>query len=156
MDEAILRKLGIKVGHYTDTKSLIGTTAFISEKGANVGIDVRGSWPGTLNIPAHDPRSMEQLVHGVVLTGWGSMYGLESAFGVMQYLEERAIGNPATVGIIPSITGAVIYDLAVGNANVRPGKQEGYSCAKMASYDNLAQGNVGVGTGATTGNWFKR
>src|SRR5476649_412592 len=148
MNEEILKKLGIKIGHYTDKESLTGTTAFIAEKGANIGIDIRGSNSATLNIPSYDPKAAGQIAHGVVLTG-GSTYGLESAFGVMEYLEEQGIGNQTRAGIIPGITGAIIFDIAVGNGKVRPTKQNGYTAAQNASYKHLKQGNVGVGTGAT-------
>lgn len=51
-----------------------------------------------------------------------------------------------------SVTGAVIYDRKVGK-DERPHLKDGYEMAKNASYDNLWQGNIGVGTGATTGKW---
>src|SRR5205823_14642490 len=78
-----------------------------------------------------------------------------SVFGVMQYLEEHKIGNTTRAAIVPSVTGAVIYDLGVGNASSRPRKKEGYTATSNASFENLAQGNIGVGTGATCGKWFK-
>jgi len=153
MEESILKSLGIKIGHYTDHTNLTGTTVFIAEKGANIGIDIRGSNTGTLNIPAFDPKAAGKLIQGVVLTG-GSTFGLESAFGVMQYLEENQIGNITRGGIVPGIIGAVIYDIAVGN-KVYPNKSNGYIASQNASFNNLDQGNIGVGTGATVGKWFK-
>lgn len=153
MDSSTLKKLGIKIGHYTDKKNLTGTTAFIAEQGADIGIDIRGSNTGTLNTPAFEPKAAGKIVHGVVLTG-GSTFGLESAFGVMQYLEKKNFGNMTRAGIIPGMTGAVIYDIAVGTKTI-PSKQNGYDAASNASFDNLTQGNIGVGTGATTGKWFK-
>ena len=152
MDGKILQRLGIKIGHYTDKKNLTGTTVFIAEKGAHVGIDVRGSNTGTFNTPMYGIKGTAETVNGVVLTG-GSTFGLESVLGAMQYLEEHRIGYMTRAALIPGMTGAVIYDLAVGN-NIRPGKKEGYLVAENASYNNLGQGNIGVGTGATTGKWF--
>jgi len=153
MEDSILKSLGIKIGHYTDLINLTGTTVFIAEKGANIGIDIRGSNTGTLNIPAFDPKAAGKLVHGIVLSG-GSTFGLESAFGVMQYLEKNKIGNITRGGIVPGITGAVIYDIAVGN-KVYPNKSNGYTASENASFNNLNQGNIGVGIGATVGKWFK-
>ena len=72
----------------------------------------------------------------------------------MQYLEEKGIGYKTRAAIMPGVTGAVIYDLGVGDSQVRPGKPEGYAAVQNASFYNLAQGNVGVGIGATTGKWF--
>jgi L-aminopeptidase/D-esterase-like protein len=146
MNSEILKRLGLRIGHYTDERSLTGTTVFIAEQGADVGIDIRGSYTGSLNTPAFDPKAFPSLAHGIVLAG-GSDYGLESAFGVMQYLEEKKVEE------IPGIVGGVIYDLEVGNAKIRPKKEDGYSAAYSASFNDLRQGNVGVGTGAITGKW---
>src|SRR5207249_2066954 len=154
MNSLTLEMLGIKIGHYTDEESLKGTTLLLAEQGANIGIDIRGSNTVSFNIPAYDSKASSKTLHAIVLTG-GSSYGLESVFGVMQYLEEHKVGHRTRAAIVPGITGAVIYDLGVGNAATRPGKKEGYIAASNASFDNLAQGNVGVGTGATCGKWFK-
>lgn len=153
MDKNAPQRLGIKVGHFTNLEDLTGLTVFIAEKGADIGIDIRGSNTATLNTPAFEPKSARNICNAVILTG-GSTFGLESAFGVMQYLEERNVGDKTRAGIIPGITGAVIYDIAVGK-NTRPNKQNGYEAAKNADYTNLSQGNIGVGTGATVGKWFK-
>lgn len=137
MEKEILKKLGIKIGHYTNREDLTGATCFIAEKGAEIGIDVRGSDVGTLNVMAYMPKGADKLVKAVVLTG-GSTFGLETVIGVMDYLKT------------PSVTGGVIFDRDVGNDS-RPHIIDGYNMAKNASYTNLEQGNVGVGTGATTG-----
>src|SRR5680860_838747 len=49
-----------------------------------------------------------------------------------------------------AMAAAVIYDLGVVSASVRPGEADGYSAAAMAS-DEVREGSVGVGTGATVG-----
>jgi len=152
MQKDLLKKLGIKIGHYTDSQNITGLTCFISEKGAHIGIDIRGSNTGSLNTPAFEPKAAGKLVYGVVLTG-GSTYGLESAFGIMNYLEENGIGNKTRAGLVPEITGAVIYDIAVGSSKVRPTVKNGYDTANKSSYDDFSQGSIGVGTGATTGKW---
>jgi L-aminopeptidase/D-esterase-like protein len=72
----------------------------------------------------------------------------------MQYLEEKGIGFKTRAAIMPRVTGAVIYDLGVGDSKVRPGKPAGYTAAQNASFAHVEQGNVGVGIGATTGKWF--
>lgn len=131
MEQAILKKVGLKVGHYTDEESLTGMTCFIAESGMHIGVDIRGSNTGTLDIPAYDPKSAIQLAHAVVLTG-GSTFGLESAFGVMQYLEEKSIGSQSRAGVMPGVLGAVIFDLAVGNNKKRPNKENGYHAAQAA------------------------
>lgn len=142
-DVTDLEKLGIKIGHYTNNEAFTGATVIIPDNGADIGIDVRGSDTGTINIPAYEPKGADKLVKAVVLTG-GSTAGLESAIGVMDYLDT------------PCVVGAVIYDRKVGK-DERPHIKDGYEMAKNASYNNMAQGNIGVGTGATTGKWnFER
>jgi len=136
----ILEKLGIKIGHYTNEDVLTGATVFIPDNGADIGIDIRGSDTGTINIPAFEIKGADKLVKAVVLTG-GSTMGLECTIGVMDYLKT------------PSVVGAVIYDRKIGK-DVRPHLNDGFEMAKSANYDNLLQGNIGVGTGATTGKWI--
>lgn len=137
MKNNMLKKLGLKIGHYTNTKSLTGATVFIPDGGATIGIDVRGSNTGTINISAYEPKSASKTVEAVVFSG-GSTFGLECAIGVMDYLKS------------PQVVGSVIYDGHVG-IDDRPRLKDGYNMAETASYDNLNQGNIGVGTGATTG-----
>lgn len=134
-----LEKLGIKIGHYTDSDGLTGATVIIPDNGADIGIDVRGSDTGTINIPAYEIKGADKTVEAIVLTG-GSTAGLECSIGVMDYLKT------------PSVVGAVIYDRKIGK-DVRPHLKDGYEMAKNASYANLEQGNIGVGIGATTGKW---
>lgn len=153
INSELLRRVGIKIGHYTNRQDLTGVTVFIAESGAEIGIDIRGSGTGTLNTPAYDPKSAGKIVHAVVLTG-GSIFGLESAFGVLEYLEANGIGNRRSGRLVPGITGAVINDLAEGN-DKRPTKENGAEAARNSSYENIIQGNIGVGAGATTGKWFK-
>lgn len=153
VNSEILRRVGVKIGHYTNAEDLTGVTVFIAESGAEIGIDIRGSGTGTLNTPAYDPKSAGKIAHAVVLTG-GSIFGLESAFGVLEYLEANGIGNRRSGRLIPGITGAVIHDLAIGNDR-RPTKENGAEAAQNSSFENTIQGNIGVGTGATIGKWFK-
>jgi L-aminopeptidase/D-esterase-like protein len=155
MDKKILEKFGVKIGHFTDLENLTGTTVFIAEKGAEIGIEIRGSWPGFISAPYFGPKSSSTTTNSIILSG-GSTHGmLESVSGVFQYLEEKGIGIPSRSGSIPYITASVIYDLAVLMGKKKAIKKDGYEAAKNASYSNIDQGNIGVGTGATTGKWFK-
>ncbi len=71
-----LEKLGIKIGHYTNKDSITGATVIIPDNGADIGIDVRGSDTGTINIPAYEVKGADKVVEAIVLTG-GSTFGLE-------------------------------------------------------------------------------
>ncbi len=146
----ILDVKGIKVGQAQDLEGLTGCTVVICEKGATCGVDVRGGGPGTRETDLLDPINMIQKVHAVVLSG-GSAFGLESTCGVSKYLEEQNIGFDVGVAKVPIVTGAVLFDLAVGNPKCRPNIEMGYEACKNANDKELKQGNYGAGCGATIG-----
>ena len=146
----ILDVKGLKVGQVEDEKALTGCTVVICENGATCGVDVRGSAPGTRETDLLDPINSVQKVHAVVLSG-GSAFGLESTCGVSKYLEEKNIGFDVGVCKVPIVTGAVLFDLAVGDYKVRPDKEMGYKACLNASETELKQGNYGAGCGATVG-----
>ena len=146
----ILDVKGLKVGQIEDVDALTGCTVVICEEGATCGVDVRGSAPGTRETDLLDPINSVQKVHAVVLSG-GSAFGLESTCGVSKYLEEKNIGFDVGVCKVPIVTGAVLFDLGVGNYKVRPDKEMGYKACLNASETELKQGNYGAGCGATVG-----
>lgn len=146
----ILDVEGLKVGQIEDVDALTGCTVVICEEGATCGVDVRGSAPGTRETDLLDPINSVQKVHAVVLSG-GSAFGLESTCGVSKYLEEKNIGFDVGVCKVPIVTGAVLFDLGVGDYKVRPDKEMGYKACLKASETELKQGNYGAGCGATVG-----
>jgi len=140
---------GISVGHYTDLDGGTGCTVVLAPAGATASVDVRGGGPGTRETDILSPLSSIESVHAVLLTG-GSAFGLAAATGVARYLEEQGHGYDTLHARVPLVPAAVIYDLGVVSASVRPGEADGYSAAAMAS-DEVREGSVGVGTGATVG-----
>jgi len=54
-----------------------------------------------------------------VLSG-GSAFGLDTATGVMRYLEEKGVGFPVSVGKVPIVPAAILYDLGIGDWTIRP------------------------------------
>ncbi len=141
---------GIEVGHATDLSARTGCTVILCPAGAIAGIDVRGAAPGTRETESIRPGRLVQKAHAVLLTG-GSAFGLDAAGGVVQYLEEKDVGFPAGVVRVPIVPAAVIFDLSVGDAKVRPDRQMGYQACLNATNEPVAMGNVGAGTGATVG-----
>lgn len=141
---------GIKIGHAQDLDAATGCTVIIGEEGVTAGVDVRGGAPGTRETDLLDPVNLAEQIHAVVLTG-GSSFGLDSASGVMQYLEEKGVGFDAFVTRIPLVCGAVLFDLAIGDQKVRPDKEMGYQACLNANDTECAEGCVGAGTGATVG-----
>jgi L-aminopeptidase/D-esterase-like protein len=150
MYDAITDVPGIKVGHYTDLDAATGCTVVLCEDGATGGVDVRGAAPGTRETDLLRPLHLVQVVHAVLLGG-GSAFGLDAAAGVMRYLEERGCGFDTGAARVPIVPGAVLFDLAIGNAGVRPDAEAGYAACLKATTGPVEQGNVGAGTGATVG-----
>jgi L-aminopeptidase/D-esterase-like protein len=151
---APLDRLGIELGHHTDSEAQTGLTAFVMRQGASIGINVAGGSAGTFNTPIFEPTSSAELAHSVVLTG-GSIYGLASVHGVLSWLEEQRIGRIFGGVLVPDVAGAVIFDLLRGRSDVRPTITDGYNAAANASGACVEHGAVGVATGATTGKWYR-
>ena len=142
---------GIKVGHHTLTERPTGCTVILTEAGAVAGVDVRGSAPGTRETELLDPTDTIEEVHAVVLSG-GSAFGLDSASGVVRYLEEKEIGYDLGYARVPIVPAAILLDLRVGDKpHVRPGAECGYKAALAATRGSVLEGNVGAGAGATVG-----
>ncbi|MGC8836845.1 MAG: P1 family peptidase [Anaerolineae bacterium] len=153
MYNAITDVPGLKVGHYTDLDAATGCTVVLCEAGAVAGVDTRGSAPGTRETDLMRPVRLVQKVHAVVLSG-GSAFGLDAACGVMRYLEERGVGFDTGVARVPIVAEAVLFDLAIGSATVRPDAAAGYAACLAASSVPVEEGCVGAGTGATVGKLF--
>ena len=150
---AITEVRGIEVGHAQDDEALTGCTVILCRRGAVAGVDVRGGAPGTRETDLLDPVNLVEKVHAVVLAG-GSAFGLDAASGVMRYLEEHKIGFNTGAAKVPIVPAAILYDLNVGRAEVRPDSAMGYRAAAAASSAPPAQGNAGVGMGASVGKMF--
>lgn len=138
------------VGHAQDLTAGTGCTVILCKTGAVTGVDVRGGAPGTRETDLLDPVNLVQQAHAVLLTG-GSAFGLDAAAGVMAFLEERQIGFDVQVTHVPIVCGAALFDLNVGDHQVRPDKYMGYQACVNARQDETSLGNVGAGTGASVG-----
>ncbi len=60
------------------------------------------------------------LVMPRILLAGGSAFGLDAASGVVRYLEEKGVGFNAGVARIPIVPAAILFDLGIGRADVRP------------------------------------
>jgi L-aminopeptidase/D-esterase-like protein len=141
---------GILVGHASDFDAITGCTAILCERGAVAGADVRGSATGTEEFGLLEPRHITERIHAVVLSG-GSAFGLETCSGVRRFLEHKGVGYQTGYARVPLVAGAILYDLGIGKANVRPTREMGESAAAAASDKGVPEGAVGAGTGATVG-----
>ncbi len=150
---AITNVKGIEVGHHTDARRPTGCTVIIARDGAVAGVDVRGAAPGTRETDLLQPSNLVQQVHAIVLSG-GSAFGLDTAGGVMKWLEEHDIGLPVHYGRVPIVPAAVLFDLGVGDHRIRPDADAGYAACEAASNSPPILGNVGAGAGALVGKAF--
>jgi L-aminopeptidase/D-esterase-like protein len=141
---------GIRLGHAQNEQARTGLTVILPERPAIAGVDVRGSAPGSREIEALKPVRLVQEIHGLLFTG-GSAFGLDASGGVQKYLEERGIGFDVSVARVPIVPAAVIFDLAVGDAKIRPTAEMAYQACEEASTTEARCGLVGVGAGATVG-----
>lgn len=144
---------GLSVGHHTDARRPTGCTVLLCPQGAVCGVDVRGGAPGTRETDLLKSENTVQQVHGLLLTG-GSAFGLDAASGVMRWLDEQGHGLPVGPARVPIVPAAVLFDLWLGDARIRPDAQAGYAACQAASAQPPLQGSVGAGAGATVGKIF--
>jgi len=146
----ILDIKGVKIGQAQDYEAATGCTVFICEQGAPAGLDVRGGGPASRESTLLDPLMNAEVIHAVLLSG-GSAFGLDAAGGVMKYLEEKGIGVDTGAAKVPLVCQSCIYDLAIGDAHIRPDREMAYEACKNAENGNYQDGSHGAGTGATVG-----
>ena len=141
----------LRIGQAENAEAGTGCTVLINENGMCAGLDVRGGGPASRESQLLNPLMAAQEIHAVVLAG-GSAYGLGTANGVMTYLEEQGFGYDTEYALVPLVAQADIYDLSVGDSQVRPDADMGYEAARRAFEEpNYQDGNYGVGCGATVG-----
>jgi L-aminopeptidase/D-esterase-like protein len=103
------------------------------------------------------PASPVEKIHAMLLSG-GGVLSLGAVAGAMRWHEERKIGyewgSPSVR--IPLVVGAIIDDLAVGDARIRPDPESAYKACQAASTAPVAEGNVGAGAGGTVGRMLQR
>ncbi len=156
---------GLSVGHAQVSGRPSGCTVVLCPQGVVCGVDVRGGAPGTRETDLLRPENMVEEVHAVLLTG-GSAFGLDAAGGVMRWLDDHGHGLPigpaaptAAAGInrapilVPIVPAAVLFDLWLGDARIRPDAHTGRAACDAAS-GAVAQGSVGAGAGATVGKLY--
>ena len=141
----------LKIGQAENAEAATGCTVFVCENGMRAGLDVRGGGPASRESELLKPLAAAQEIHAIVLAG-GSAFGLGTANGVMQCLEERGIGFDVGVTKVPLVAQSDLFDLTVGAPFVRPDAAMGYEAARLAlDAPNYKDGNSGAGCGATVG-----
>lgn len=144
---------GVFAAHATNAGAGTGCTVIVCPAGATGGVDVRGGAPATRETDLLRPEETVEVLHAVVLSG-GSAFGLAVACGVAEELERRGCGLDVGVARVPIVSGACLFDLACGDAHVRPTAEDGRAACERAldgDGSSLPRGNVGAGTGCTVG-----
>jgi L-aminopeptidase/D-esterase-like protein len=147
---------GLRVGHFTDPRRPTGCTAILFDEPAAAGVDYDGSAPGEHLVVMLQPPSPVEKIHAILLSG-GGVFGLAAVAGAVRYHEERKLGYDwGSPMRIPLVVGAIIDDLAVGDARLRPDPESAYKACVAASTAAVPEGNVGAGAGGTVGRMLMR
>src|SRR5689334_22569129 len=139
---------GFACGHWTDAVGLTGCTVLLAPPGAVGAGEVRGGGPGTRESDLLSPMTSTAGPQAVVFAG-GSAFGLAACDGVATALAAAGRGHPTPAGRVPLVTGAVVYDLALGRATW-PGASSGRMAVRAAA-PVVERGTVGAGTGCSVG-----
>ena len=154
MKEIKLTEIGnFNIGNAQDYENGTGVTVIISKEGMGAGVDIRGGGPASRETPLLNPLMQADKIHALVLSG-GSAFGLDAGGGVMKYLEERNIGFDTGVTKVPLVCQSCIFDLGYKNHSVRPDNKMGYDACINSEKNELKEGSVGGGTGATVGKLY--
>ena len=146
---------GFLVGHWTCAPAETGCTVVICPRGTRGGVEVRGGGTGTRDLEPLSPLANAEGPTAVLLTG-GSAYGLAAADGVMRWLEQRGLGRPTPIGVVPLVPTAVVFDPSAGEHGARPGPDQGYAACEAARPGIPERGRVGAGAGAAVGKMLGR
>lgn len=131
---------GVFVGSAEYAEGPTGATVISVPKGARTAVDARGGAVGQIGSYPFN--------HAVCLAG-GSVYGLAAATGVSHALLERGEGR-GSFADLKTVSGAIIYDLAVRDNAIYP--DEALGRAALANADSTVRiGQVGAGATATAG-----
>lgn len=145
---------GVRVGHWTDPVGVTGCTVVLLPDGTVGSCEWRGGAPGDREWVLLQPENRVDRIHAVVLSG-GSAFGLATADGVMQWLDERGIGWDVGGFVkVPIVPAAILFDLGIGDPTARPGAKEGRMACDDAIEGEFETGSVGAGAGCTAGKLF--
>ena len=141
---------GFRIGNAQDYKAMTGVTTIIFENENRAGIHICGGGPASRESHLLHPLTNPHTINAIVLSG-GSAFGLAASAGVVKYLEENNIGYKLSNYLIPLVVQSCIFDLNIGDKNIRPDFNMGYDSCLDSINNNIKSGIIGAGTGATVG-----
>lgn len=143
---------GVGVGHWQDDAALTGVTVMTFPEPNVAAVEVRGAAPGSRETALLAPGMKVEQIQALVFAG-GSAFGLAAADGVVAELAAEGRGHPTVGGPIPIVPAAILYDLMIGDAAVRPSAASGAAAFRNVNEAEDRRGNVGAGTGALVAGW---
>lgn len=144
---------GVRVGHWTDRVGFTGVTVLLFPEPNVAAAEFRGGAPGSRETELLRPGMRVEGIQALVFAG-GSAFGLAAADGVVDRLSAAGRGHTTLAGhVVPIVPAAIIYDLARGDAEARPGPREGAAAFDAATGMPVEMGSVGAGTGASVADW---
>ena len=144
---------GLRVGHAHDAALASGVTAIVIDTENVASAVTRGGAPGSRDTTLLEPEMTAQGVNAVVLSG-GSLFGLDAAGGVCNFLRGTGAGLRIGPVSIPIAVQAITFDL-INGGNKDWGRKPpywdlGWQAAERATDGDFALGTVGGGYGTTT------
>ncbi|MBT8208836.1 MAG: P1 family peptidase, partial [Acidimicrobiia bacterium] len=143
---------GVGVGHWQDDVALTGVTVLTFPEPNVAAVEVRGAAPGTRETALLAPGMKVEQIQALMFAG-GSAFGLGAADGVVAALAAEGRGHPTVGGPIPIVPAAILYDLMLGDAAVRPSADSGAAAFRNVTQEENRRGTVGAGAGALVAGW---
>ncbi len=149
---------GLLVGQAEDAAARTGVSVILPQMRAVASVDVRGGGPGTRETELLRPEAMVPAIDAICLAG-GSVYGLDAASGVVQWLARHGRGLAVHTINVPIVPSAILFDLMnggdkhwlAGEYGETPYRRLAMAACDAASADAVALGNAGAGYGAMAG-----
>lgn len=131
-----------------------GATVFYFPRGVRAAVDVRGGAPGTTATDFLRLGYETPFIDAISFAG-GSSYGLAAAGGVALEIRDRRAAEAGDWGGIPTVPGAIIFDLAPRRFNaIVPDEALGRAALRAAQPGRFPLGARGAGRFATQASWF--
>jgi L-aminopeptidase/D-esterase-like protein len=144
---------GITVGNAADHTRMTGVSVVLPDRPAVAAVDVRGGAPGTRETDLLTPSCMVDRIDAVCLSG-GSVFGLQAADAVVDWLAARHRGFAVGPWHMPIVPAAIIFDLMIGEVEQSDGGRPYRALAEQAcdaAGAAFSLGNAGAGMGARAG-----
>lgn len=148
MNSTLTALKGVQVGHASHPEQLTGCTVILFDKDFPVAYKAYGGVPGTYNTE-NLRNGMSYANRNALFIAGGSVNGLTVSTRIIEKMIAMKCGLQVGETIIPSISGAVVWDLSVGQGRFDPAY--GAEAVAQCSYNTVTSGNVGAGTGTSVG-----